>query len=37
MVDAIHVTCAGAGQFRDRQAGTEADLKDLVGGVHIEQ
>jgi hypothetical protein len=32
MVDAVHVTCVGAGQFRDRQAGAKADLKDLVGG-----
>jgi hypothetical protein len=37
VVDAVRVTCAGAGQFRDRQAGSEADLKDLVGGLHIEQ
>ena len=37
MVDAIHVTCAGAGQFRDREAGAEADLKDPVGGLHVEQ
>ena len=33
MVDAVHVTCAGAGQFRDREAGAEADLKDTVGGL----
>src|SRR6266851_749998 len=37
MVDAIHVTCAGADQFRDREAGAEADLKDTVGGLHTEQ
>ena len=37
MVDAVHVACAGADQFRDRQPGTEADLKDLVGGLHTEQ
>ena len=37
MVDAVHVTCAGPGQFRDRDAGAEADLKDLVGGPHAEQ
>ena len=37
MVDAVHVTRAGADQFRDRHAGAEADLKDLVGGPHIEQ
>jgi hypothetical protein len=37
MVDAVHVACAGADQVRDRQAGTEADLKDLVGGPHTEQ
>ena len=37
MVDAVHVACAGADQFRDRQPGTEADLKDLVGELHTEQ
>ncbi len=37
MVDAVHVTRAGADQFRDRHAGAEAELEDLVGGVHIEQ
>ena len=37
MVDAIHVACADADQFRDREAGAEADLKDLVGGLNIEQ
>ncbi len=36
MVGAVHVARAGAGQFRDRHAGAEADLKDLVGGPHIE-
>ncbi len=34
MVDAIHVTCAGANQFRDREAGAEADLEDTVGVVN---
>jgi DNA-binding transcriptional MerR regulator len=37
MVDAVHVTRAGADQFRDRQSGAEADLEDLVGGLHTEQ
>ena len=37
MVDAAYVTCAGADQFRDRQAGAEADFKGLVGGLHAEQ
>src|SRR5215469_6844457 len=37
MVDSVHVTCAGAGRLDDRQAGAEADLEDLVGGLHTEQ
>jgi DNA-binding transcriptional MerR regulator len=37
MVDAVHVACARADQFRDRQARTETDLEDLVGGPHAEQ
>jgi hypothetical protein len=28
---------AGANQFRDREAGAEADLKNPVGRLHIEQ
>jgi hypothetical protein len=33
------VSCAAdaAAQLRDRQTGTEADLKDPAGGLHIEQ
>jgi DNA-binding transcriptional MerR regulator len=37
MVDAVHATCAGADQFRDRDAGAETNLKDTVGGLHTEQ
>ena len=33
MIDAVHVARAGPGQFRDRDAGAEADLKDAVGGL----
>ena len=37
MIDAVHVAGPGAGQFRDRHAGAEADLKDPVGWLHVEQ
>src|SRR5487761_998508 len=36
MVGAVHVARAGPGQLRDRDAGAEADLEDLAGGLHID-
>jgi hypothetical protein len=37
MVDAVYVTGPGAGEFGDRDPGAEADLKDAVGRIHVEQ
>jgi hypothetical protein len=39
MVDAVYMTGPGpgAGEFGDRDPGAEADLKDAVGRIHVEQ
>jgi hypothetical protein len=39
VVDAVHVSCVAdsAAQLGDGEAGTEADLENPVGGLHIEQ